>query len=184
MENKDAIQKTSLAKSTLPYGIAFGIIMILEFVIGYTFGLNAQETPAAGIIMALLNYLVLPIVFILLACNNYKNKLNGGYITFGQSIKAGVSVSVVAALVFSVFNSLFYIIIPESKAQIIEQTRIAYAKSPGMTAETLKQTMKMTELFMEPYLSIPFTIFMFAIVGLIMSLIVGAIVKKDNPGAF
>jgi hypothetical protein len=180
MENVTT-QKKALAKSTLPYGIIFGAIMILEFVIGYSFGLNAQKTPWVGVVMTLLNYLILPILFILLACNNFKNKINGGYITFGQAIKAGVSVCVIAALTFSIFNSLFYIIIPESKELIIEQTREAYAKSPGMTAAALEQTMKMTELFMEPYLLIPVTIFMFTVLGLILSLIVGAIVKKENP---
>ena len=53
-----------------------------------------------------------------------------------------------------------------------------------MTSEMMEQTIKMTEFFMKPYITIPFSILMFALIGLIWSLLVGAIVKKDNPGAF
>ncbi|MEE1897155.1 DUF4199 family protein [Flavobacterium rakeshii] len=176
-------QKTSLAKSTLPYGIIFGIIMILEYVVSYTMGLTAQNSPSMGTIMFFANNIIMPFIFILLACNNFKKNLNEGYISFGQCIKGGVAVCVVAGLLFAVFNSVFYLIIPEAKDEMLEQTKIALAQNPNMTAELMKQSIEMTKLFMKPYVSIPFSILMFSFVGLIISLIVGAFVKKDNPGA-
>lgn len=177
-------QKTSLAKSAIPYGIAFGAIMLLEFVISYTMGLNAQENAGVGILMSLLNYLILPFIFIMMACNHFKNKLNGGYITFGQSIKAGVVVCVIAALVFSVVTAIIYIVVPSIKEDILEQQRVAIAQSPGMTSEALEMSMGMAETMMQPYIAIPVTILMYAFIGLIISLIVGAIVKKDNPASY
>ena len=177
-------QKSSLGKSTIPYGIAFGVIMLLEFVISYSLGLTSKDNAWAGVLMSILNYLVLPILFIMLACNNFKNKLNGGFISFAQCIKAGVAVCVMAALVFSAVSSIVYLAAPQIKEDVLEQSKIAIAESPGMTAEGLKAAMKMSELFMQPYIAIPLSILIYAIVGLIMSLIVGAIVKKDNPGAF
>ncbi|MFD2603219.1 MULTISPECIES: DUF4199 domain-containing protein [Flavobacterium] len=181
MENKNVVQKPTLAKSTLPYGIIFGTILVLEFVVSYTLQLNAAENKMIGVLMSLMNYLVLPFVFILLACNNFKNKLNKGYISFSQSIKAGVAVSVVAALVSSVITSIFYVAVPDAKAQILEQTKISLASQPGMTSEAVNAAIKMTEVFMAPYIAIPVTVLIFAFVGLIISLIVGAIVKKENP---
>jgi hypothetical protein len=177
-------QKTSLAKSAIPYGIAFGAIMLLEFVISYAMGLNAQENAMVGIVMNLFNFLVLPILFISLACNTYKNKINGGFISFGQCIKTGVVVSVIAALLFSVIMAIVYIAAPGIKEDILEQTKIALAKDPNMTSEVLEMTISWTETMMQPYIMIPVTILTYAFVGLIISLIVGAIVKKDNPGAF
>lgn len=184
MENKETINKPSLAKSTLPYGITYGVILLLEFVASYSLGLNSAENKGIGIGMGILNYLVLPVVFILLACNNYKNKINGGYITFGQSLKAGVATSLMAGLISSVGTSLIYMLIPDSKEQILEQTKISLAAQPNMTAEAMKVALTMTETFMKPYLLIPVSLLMSAIMGLIFSLIVGAIVKKENPGAF
>ena len=111
---------TSPGKASLQYALIFGILMILELVIGYSLDLNAQADPVAGIVMNLLNFLILPVTFISLACNHYK-KINGGYISFGQSIKCGVSVTALAALIFSVFNALFYVILPEAKEKVLLQ---------------------------------------------------------------
>ena len=173
----------SPGKASLQYALIFGVLMILELVIGYSLDLNAQANPTVGIVMNLLNFLILPVTFISLACIHYK-KINEGYISFGQAIKCGVSVTALAALIFSVCSALFYIILPEAKEKVIEQTKIALAQQPGMTSDTLKQAVSATEFFMQPYITIPFTIVIYTFVGLIISLIVGAIVKKDNPGAF
>lgn len=183
MENT-AVQKTSLAKSALPYGIIFGAILVLEFVASYSLGLNSADNKMAGVLMGLLNNLVLPFIFIFIACNNFKNKLNGGYISFGQSLKVGVTVTVIAALISSVITAIIYLVAPEVKAQILEQIKISMAAQPGMTSEGMNAAVKMSEMFMAPYLAIPITVLVSAFVGLIISLIVGAIVKKDNPGAF
>jgi Protein of unknown function (DUF4199) len=182
--NKSIVQGASLAKSTIPYGVIFGIILVLEFVLSYTLELNSAENKGIGIVMGLMNNLILPFLFIFLACNNYKNKLNGGYISFGQCLKGGVSTMVLAALVSSVITSIFYLIIPKAKEQILEQTKISLASQPGMTSEQMKMSLEFTEIFLRPYALIPISIIMYAIIGLIISLIVGAIIKKDNPGAF
>ncbi len=179
------MEKTiSPAKAAIPYGITYGVILILEFVLSYTLGLNSKDNAAAGVIMGLLNYLILPALFITLACNHFKNKINGGYIKFGQCIKAGVTTGVIAALVSSVATSIIYMVAPEIKEGILEQTKISLASNPNMNAEGLKQAMTWTETFMKPYISIPFTILISAFFSLIFSLIIGAIIKKENPGAF
>lgn len=176
-------KKVSPAKAAISYGIVYGVILIIEFVASYTLGLNSKDNAMAGVLMGLLNYLILPVLFITLACNHYKNKVNGGYITFGECIKAGVSVGVISALLSSVATSILYLAMPEVKEGILEQTRTSLAANPGMTSEALKQAMKMTEIFMEPYILIPITILVSAFFSLIFSLIIGAIVKKENPYA-
>jgi hypothetical protein len=181
IKNNIMTEKTSLAKSTLPYGIIFGVILVLEFVVSYTLGLNAMENKGVGVLMSVSNYLILPFLFIFLACNNYKNKINKGYITFGQTIKGGVAVCAMAALISGVVTSIIYVILPEAKEQILEQTKISLASQPGMTTETVKAALKMTEVFMAPYILIPVSILMFTFIGLLISLIVGAIIKKENP---
>lgn len=172
------------AKAAIGYGVAFGIVMILEFVIAYALDLDYQKDAWVGIMNSVLNYLVLPVLFITLACNRYKRS-TGGYISFGQCIKAGVSVTVIAAALFALFNVIFNMIFPEFQAEMMQKTaEIMAQQNPNMTSEQMKQALKMTEMFMKPYIALPFTILMYAFLGLILSLIVGAAVKKDNPGAF
>lgn len=172
------------AKAAINYGIVFGIIMILEFIITYALDIQPQENKWMGIINGVLNNLILPVLFIVLACNYFK-KFNGGYISLGQAIKAGVAVTVIAAVVFSVFNIIFNLIFPEYMAEAIEKMKQAQLMmNPDMSAEQMKMALAVSETFMKPYVALPIAVLMFAFIGLIYSLIIGAIVKKENPGGF
>jgi hypothetical protein len=176
---------TSPAKSGLIYGLLFGVIMILEFVIGYVMNIDPQTNKAYGITINVLNFLVLPIVFIFIGCNNYKTKFNSGFVSFGECLKIGVTICVIAALISSVFMGIFGMIFPEYFEQMFSKMRTIMAeKSPQMTSEQIDMAISMTKKFMSPVFAIPLTIVMYAFMGLIYSLIVGAIVKKDPNQSF
>ncbi|MGV9004190.1 DUF4199 domain-containing protein [Flavobacterium sp.] len=175
MENK-----TTPAKSALSYGLFFGIIMGIELILGYVLNIDPQTNSTYGIAINVLNYLVLPFIFIFIACNNYKNKLNEGFITFGQCLKIGVLVCVIAALVYGVFYTAFIYLVPEYFDQIfIKMEEMMKQKNGEMTQEQIDMGLSVAKKFMNPALAIPLTAAIFAFVGLIHSLIVGAIVKKD-----
>ncbi|MHA3786710.1 DUF4199 domain-containing protein [Flavobacterium hauense] len=186
MENKDAVQKPALGKSAVPYGIIFGLIMIIELVTMFFLKPDPIESGWVGTLVNILNFLVFPFIFITLACNNYKNKINGGYISFGQCLKTGVAVCVVAAALYAVFYFIFNMIFPEFISDSIEQMkRVSIHKNPNMTAAEMEMMLAVVEKTMSPYVAGPVTIVMYAFVGLVESLIVGAFVKKENPyGSF
>jgi len=176
---------TSPAKAAIPYGIIFGIIMIVEFVLMQVWKPDPNKMGWVGIVTNLLNFLVLPALLITLACNNYKNKINGGYISFSECLKSGVSVTVLAGFMYAVFYFIYYLIFPEFIDETLEQIKIITVKqNPNMTAEQLKLSLSIIEKTMQPYIAGPISIVMYAFIGLIISLIVGAAVKKENPGAF
>ena len=179
MENK-----ISPAKSGLQLGILFGVIMVLEFVVSYIIGIEKLIGSSFGIIINLLNYLILPFLFIFLGCTNYK-KLNGGFVSFSECLKIGVSITVVAALIYAIFNLFFNLIFPEFASQILAVTKSEILKkNPNMTAEQIDMAISMTKKFMSQYIVFPVTIAMYAFFGLLYSLLVGAIVKKDSNQSF
>jgi len=172
---------TSPAKSGLTYGLLFGAIMILEFVVGYVMNIDPQTNPTYGVVISVLNYLVLPLLFIYLGCNNYKTNINSGFISFGQCLKIGVTICIVAALLYSIFSSAFGMIFPEYFEDMFNKMRIVMSeKNPELTTEQIDMAISMSKKFMNPVFAIPLTMIMFAFVGLIWSLIIGAIVKKDG----
>lgn len=182
---EQTVKPASPAKSSVTYGVVFGAIMILEFVLMYILKPDPIENGWAGTVMNVMNFLVFPILFITLACNNYKNNLNGGFISFGQCLKIGVSVMVLASVIYSIFYVVFTLIFPEFLTEAAEQMRrVAIHQNPNMTEEQLEMTTSMTSKFMQPMIALPISIIMNAFVGLIMSLIVGAIVKRDNPAQY
>ncbi|TRW24792.1 DUF4199 domain-containing protein [Flavobacterium zepuense] len=172
------------AKAALSYGVVFGLVLIIEFVVFYALDINPQNGGAIAVVNSLLNYIVLPMIFIFLACNQYK-KLSGGYITLAQALKAGVIVTVIAALVLGVFNIIFNMVLPELQAEMLQKAKEGMvAQNPNMTAEQLEMGIQVAELFMKPYVMLPMSMLIYAFIGLINGLIIGAIVKKENPGAF
>lgn len=179
MENK-----VTPAKSGLQLGILFGSIMVLEFVIMYVIGMQKLVGTSFGLITNLLNYLILPLVFIYLGCNNYK-KNNNGFVSFSECLKIGVSILVIAALIYAIFNLVFNLIFPEFLDQMLSITKTEMLKKkPDMSKQEMDMAISMTKKFMSPYIVFPVTIAMYAFFGLIYSLIIGAIVKKDANQSF
>jgi len=179
MENK-----ITPAKSGLQLGLLFGVAMILEFAISYVIGIEKLIGTSFGIIVNLLNYLIFPLLFIFLGCTNYK-KINNGFVTFSECLKIGISITIVAAFIYAVFNLIFNLIVPEFMEQILAITKSEMLKKkPEMTSEQIEMAISMTKKFLNPYIVFPFTIAMYAFFGLIYSLIIGAIVKKDLNQSF
>ena len=174
MENK-----ISASKSGLQFGIFFGIIMILQLVIGYVFNVDPSTNKSFGIIINLMNFLILPTVFISLGCINFK-KLNSGFISISQSLKVGVSICIIAGLISGVFSAIFNFLIPEYFEGIMKKSKIVMMRdNPQLTNEQVEMGISFMKKFSNPLISIPTTILMYAFIGLIFSLIIGLVVKKD-----
>ncbi|MBP4141738.1 DUF4199 domain-containing protein [Flavobacterium sp. I-SCBP12n] len=175
-------KKISPAKSGLQYGVLFGVIMVLEFVIMYIIGMKALVGTSAGLIVNIANYLILPFVFIYIGCNNYKKNINNGFISFGECLKTGVSITFIAALIYAIFSIIFNLIFPEFIDEMISISRSEMIKTtPNITSEQLELGLGMIKKFMNPYIVFPATLAMYSFFGLIYSLIVGAFVKNQNP---
>ena len=175
----------SPAKSALLYGMLFGVIMILEFVIGYVLDIDPQTNKAYGISINVFNFLILPGLFIYTGCNNFKIKLNSGFISFGQCLKIGVTICILAALIYSIFTSIFNVLFPEYFSHMFDKMRTIMAeKSPQLTSEQIDMAISFSKKFLNPAIAIPTTVVMYAFLGLIFSLIIGAIVKKDPNQSF
>ncbi|WP_306353891.1 DUF4199 domain-containing protein [Flavobacterium sp. '19STA2R22 D10 B1'] len=175
----------SPSKSALQLGILFGVIMVLEFVISYVLHLTPTDNPSAGMIMSILNYFVLPVVFITIGCINYKKNFNGGFISFGQCLKIGVSITVLAALIYSIFYIIFIQIFPDFLDSSMADVKTVMLKNnPEMTKDQIETAISVTRKFMSPWILAPSTMAIYAFIGLIFSLIVGAFVKNDKPTGY
>jgi hypothetical protein len=175
-------KKVSPSKSALQYGALFGVLMILEFVIVYVMDVDPITNPTTGIIINILNYLVFPVSIISIGCVNYKKNLNNGFVTFGECLKIGVTICLIAGLIYGVFSAVFNMIFPEFVEDIMKKTRqVMLQQNPNMTSEQAEMTISMTKKFMNTAIVIPATVAMFSFMGLIFSLIIGAFVKNENP---
>lgn len=168
------------SKSHLQYGVFFGLLMILTFVLMFIFKIDPLEHKTMSTFNSILNYFFLPIIFIYLGCLDFKKK-NGGYISFPESLKAGVSIAFVGTLIFAVFTSIFYYLVPEYLEMILDLTKqVMLKQNPNIKPEQLEAGIEMSRKFSSPLISVPLTLIIFSFLGLIYSCIIGMIVKKEN----
>ena len=132
-------EKISPSKSALQYGILFGVFMVLEFVLLYVLNIDPITNPTVGIVVNILNYLVLPVILITVGCNNYKKKLNFGFISFGECLKIGVTICLIAGLIYALFSIVFNMIFPVFMEEFLKKTRqVMLNQNQTMTSEQLK----------------------------------------------
>jgi len=178
-------KKTTVAKSAIQFGILFGAIMILEFIVGYVLNIDPQTNKTYGIVINLANFIVLPFAFIFIGYNHYKKNINNGFISFGECIKTGMAIAFIASFIYGVFYIVFNIFVPEFIPELVEKiTRITIKEKPELTSEQLEMSISIMKKFMSPYITAPIAIVMNCFIALIHSLIIGAIVKKDLNQSF
>ncbi len=80
---------------------------------------------------------------------------------------------------------IFNFIFPEFVDEMISISKEAMiSKNPEMTSEQIEMGLSMVKKFMNPLIVFPFTLAMFSFIGLIYSLIIGAILKTEKPQSY
>lgn len=172
------------SKSYLQFGVIYGVIMILIFVLIYALGIDPIKEKTIGLTQSVLSNLILPLLFIYLGCESFK-KSNGGYASFVECLKVGVSIAFVAGLIFAIFNLIFNYVFPEYGADMLKSQRdVMIEQNPNLTGEQVDMGLSIAKKMMSPIFAFPLILVMFSFFGLIYSLIIGLIVKKDNPQGF
>ena len=158
----------------LRYGLLAGLLSVL-----FTFALYAtgQETnqwlPWLGIVIA--------IGAIYLAHNAYKGQ-NKGFMSYGQGLGIGMLVTLVSAVLSSVFSYVYRTFIdPDMTARILDKSREKMEAAGNMSDEQIEQAMKMAAKFTAGPIALVFGLVFALLLGLILSLIIAAITKNAKP---
>ncbi|MDT0643281.1 DUF4199 domain-containing protein [Zunongwangia sp. F363] len=169
-------ENTSPGKVGLNYGIILGLIIVVIQVIMYVTGMALE-----GVQWPIYIYYVIFAALIFAAINAFK-KSNNGYLSMSQALKTGVAAAVISGLIFLVYSILLvYVIEPGYSEQVIDATRDKLAETGNMTDEQIEMTLEWVEYGTNPFIGGAIWIGLSALMGLIYSLIGGAIMKNKNP---
>ena len=164
-------------KPYLKFGLISAVSGIIWTLIMYLTELDKSDYAKPLGWLMLLVYLA----FVVLAIKESRD-INKGYISFGAAFKTGFLTIMIGAAIGTLY---FYIHVSFVDTNfidhIIEQTKTEMMKQPNMTEEQIEQAMKFTAMLMVPGVMAFFGLLMNLIGGLIGSLIVAAIMKKDPP---
>jgi uncharacterized membrane protein len=168
------MEQPKTSKYAMQYGLFLGLASIAFNVMLYTQELHYEQNATTYIVGFALLF-----IFSLLGILAYK-KANEGFISIGQSLKIGVGVSVIGALIGIVYFLIFiYAIEPGYVDKVMEIGReTAIANNPEINREQLDQGIAFQKKFFAAFTLIG--VIINAIVGLVISLILGLIVQKTR----
>ena len=172
MENQEITPKQIM----LNYGLLLGFASILISVTNYAIGDIYKPHWIVSIIGTIIS-----ILFIAMGIKKIK-EINNGYLALGEAIKTGLGITLVSAIIFVVYffvftnfiETEFYVRMLEVKEQaILEQF-------PNMPDEQFDATMDIQKKLNGPIFTSGILLIINLLFGLIISLIVGLIMKKTD----
>lgn len=173
MENQQATAK----KFVLNYGVMLGIVSVIYGVILYATNVYLDPSITYGII----SYLIV-IVLVTLAIKAFKTE-NGGYLTLSEALKVGIGAAVIGGIIAAVWTFVLTSYIePDLVNDLMETTREKMIETqPDMSEAQVDAAIGMTSKLSSPPIAFALSLVGSLFFGLIISLIVGLIMKNKNP---
>ena len=166
----------SILLNALNWGLIIGFASIVYSVILYMLNLTFNQALGyAGVIII--------IAGLAIAMKNYRDNVLGGVMSFGKAFGFGMLIVIVAALLGAIFAYLLYAVIDKGLSErMLEFTSDKMLKR-GVPEAQLDVILERAAKFQKP-LPIAITGLISSILGgVVLSLIIAAIFKKEEPQA-
>lgn len=173
MENQT--NTTSTKQIMLNYGLILGFASILINVTNYALGDIYKPHWSVQAI----SFLV-AVALIVMGLKKVKEN-NGGYLTLGQSFKAGIGIMLVGAIIGLIYTYIFMTFIePNFMSNMMElQQQKMLETNPNLTDEQIETAMNLSKKFSGFGVIAIAGLLWSVFLGFVISLISGLIMKKD-----
>ena len=122
----------------------------------------------------------LAIVFIVLAMREYRTQ-NNGFMSYGEGLGVGTLVSAISGLLSATYGMIYTMFIDPTIPQKLQDKIQEQWEAQGLTDEQIEQASEMMKWTQSPGMTFLFGMISAIVGGLIISLIVAAILKKNKP---
>lgn len=171
-----------MKKNVLVFGLISGLVVSTLMAISMVTMYNNPDAGHGGGSM-IIGYLSMLVAFslIFVAVKNYRDKQNGGVISFGKAFKIGLLIALIGSTMYVIMWALLYnFYMPDFMdrycAQMIENAKPT--SSPAKIQELTEQMNTQKEMYKNPLFFVLFTYFEIFPVGLIVSLVTALILKR------
>jgi hypothetical protein len=168
-------EKVSVWKANMTNGVILGLLGIVFTLVMYFFDLTFNKVPGYIFLLAL--------IFILFyMIKSYRNSFLHGYITYGQSLGAGVVIFLYYSIITALFTYILYKFIDTGlTAKLLAFAEEAMVKK-GVPQQAIDAGMAIQKKMMIPEIMAPLSILGTMLQGTIISLIVSIFTRKEgNP---
>jgi len=167
--------KASVWKANLNNGLILGFIGVVLTLILYFFDLITNSS---------LSYIILLIEAIVLyfMIKSYRDNVLMGYITYGQSVGAGVVIFLYATIISTIFTYILYKFIDPGLINKMLAVAEENLVKKGVPSDSIDTAMNLTKKMMKPGIMLISGLFGGVFLGTIVSLIISIFTKKEgNP---
>lgn len=181
-ELEKQLEQKSIWNYAFKWGLIAAIIYIVKTYILF-YSTDDYSSDTGGITAKLLDIIIV-IVCMIMASNEYKTKENGGYLAFGKAFKVSYFTGIITAVILAIFNFIFLRFQVDYDALYSKELDkgITKMKEAGMTAEQIAKRIQDTPEFMKSveFVSVIVIVMGFTIYA-IYALISAAITKRKQP---
>ena len=169
-------EKVNVWKANFTNGLILALVGIVYSLVMYFLDLTLNKVQ--GYV-----FLVIILVILYFLLKSYRDNFKHGLITFGESVGAGVIISLYYVLIMAVFTYILYTIIdPGLITKQLAQAEEAMRAKGNLTDGQIEAGMKFTEKIMKPGMMVIISVFFGMIWATIISLLVSIFIKKEgNP---
>ncbi len=174
-----------MKKIVLTFGLIAGGVIAAMFAITLPLTLNGTIDLSNS---QLLGYSIMVLAFLMVffGIRTYRDNNNGGTITFGRAFKVGILITLITAAVYVVsWEIVYYNFLPdfaERYAALTIQKLREEGASAAAIAKTTQDMARFAELYKNPLFNIGMTFMEIFPVGLIVTLISAAILRRKQGG--
>lgn len=176
MENKTVKEAApSMMHQAASGGLMLGGVFVLIAVFDYVLGFYGKN-----IWLSVLNYLVM-LLGIVYFTIQYRDKVKGGFISYGNSVVFGMLLSAFSAVLSGAFLYVLVTVIDpgylEKQLNVVMETMMQDGKLPESQVDLVEKTMRMV---MNPVFLLFSSVFGGVLIGLLISLVTSIFTKKEK----
>jgi hypothetical protein len=171
-----------MKKNNLVFGLIAGLIVSAVMMVGTISNMDKMDFDGSMVLG--FASMVVAFSFVFVGIKNYRDKHNGGVITFGKAFKTGLWITLIASSMYvATWLISYYFFIPDFMDKYADHMIAASRESGANAAEIEAQTIKMEsykEMYKNPLFVVLFTYMEILPVGLLIAVISALILKRKN----
>jgi uncharacterized protein DUF4199 len=166
------------------YGLIGALILIVAGLAMNLAGLvdYANQGGTGNTIASILQYGIM-ITVVVLAIKTHRDDDLGGYITLGRSLGVGTLTGLILGIITAIWAYIYFGFIDPSLVEQIREVAHDKALEGGTTEEQLEQAAGIMNFFTSPAFFAIASLIGSILVSFVVSLIGGAVMKKESPEA-
>jgi hypothetical protein len=173
-----------MKKNVIVFGLISGLIVAVMMVISTLLCYNSGNFEGSMIMGYASMILAFSLIFV--AIKNYRDKFNGGYVSFLKALKIGLLISLIGSTVYvATWLVEYYVFMPDFMERY-SAAMLEKARAGGESAAEIREQTEMIEqskkIYATPLGVILFTYMEVLPVGILVSLLCALILKRKDPG--